>query len=648
MIERMCRVQIEAQSQGDQPNVLRVLSFLLIAILVVSGLLSSLTVGLLPPGGGPDELDHYSYVQHLAREPLPLPPRFEEIHTGHASEPNHLVHAPAYHYTMAIAYRILRVDEQLTSAGREADAHGSLTARTVVPPLRMASLIFVLVHLAGLYYLLRYLVQARLIPPWSSIALAAASAWVPSVVFISGTLNNDVLVRAVWPWLVLLVLRFGYERRGEYLSGAILLTGVGILTKATFWPFAVAVIGVSAATLWRGGARDLLTTWRDSKQRRVLRWWSQSLAGLAVALSGLVGWYLVSMVLRYGSPQPSYTSVFGIPTTESKFYRESVATQDDPSFTTVAAALRSGVEDMVGSFIGILGQRERILPPDAGAETATLVALAVASLGLVIWGLLPSRRCARSWVGAALISTAALFAVTYLTRSWRTYVELGNFGSQGRYLIGYIDVWLIGSVILAYHLVLTRASGRARRAIAVILSALLLVVVSLLARPMYYFMNTLEVHNQSGVSGVVEEEAALAGLSVLELEPMPSSSATRIPSGRGGRILPPNAWSLSEPEDGIAAPLSSAHLDGSCLRLVVHIRSSSETRLAVGSGGVDLDRLDGGNPAAILAVPSGVEVLETIIGKPAEVPPVTLWMRPHPGGSDIDILQAFAGPAACP
>lgn len=640
--------QADLEEQRDSPETVMppTVSYVVIGVLVVSGLLSALTAGILPSGGGPDEHAHYSYTQHLARDPLPFPPRFEDIYTGDDTRPNHLVHPPAYHYVMAISYLTLRIDDQLTSVGREADQHGGVTATAMIPALRMASLPLVAVHLLGLYQLLGLLVRRRIIPAWTTIPLAAASSWAPAVIFISGTLNNDVLLRALWPWIAFVVMQYAFTGRLTYLWSSVTLVSLGVLTKGTFWPFAIVAAATCLVVLGKRGISGFRTALRQHANSANQTWLSQLPLVTAVAVASLTIWYLVSMLFRYGSPQPSYATVFGIPITESQFYRASVASRGDHSVTTSAAAIKAGIEDVVGSFVGVLGQHERILPADAGPETLLLASLSVMSLALAIWGLQPSRRSARSLTGAALIGTALVFAVTYVTRSWRTFQVLGNFGAQGRYLIGYIDAWLLGSVALGWHYVSTRRSRVSRLSATSVLVALMVICVMVLARPMHYFANSLQVHDRAGVDQVVRSSAEEASLNQLDFEAAPASAATSIPASRSGRILPADSWALPNAEAVIVAQLPRDAIGGDCLLVRLHSRSDGGGQVEIG---IEAEGAQGPvieNTSLVLEMPDGVDVVDTFISTTTAASSMSI--RPIADDQPVDILQGFAGVAGCP
>jgi hypothetical protein len=501
------RIGTSAPAPGDQRSLLGVevrrWAFYVVAgILLLSFLISALGSAVLSPRGAPDERHHYSYVKYVAEHPFEFPPRFENMRTDYG-DPNHLVHPPLYYQLMAIPYAFLDVDRQLEAIS-ETDEFGGLTSEAVIPPLRAASLVLVAVHLVGVFVLLAYLVRAGMLPAWGAIVAAACLGLVPAFTYVAGTLNNDVLALALWPYLALSVIRYVYEGDRTYAYVAVMVGAAAILTKATLWVLVVisafAVVGAIATRAYRGGRaratraigdafRRLWVVIRpESPGQRVLFLVSVISAGIAIS-------YLLAMEMRYGSVQPGYTTVYGLPPEESKFRNipeGGIVAKTPLEFAMWASAL------LFRSLFGVLGQHERIYPPDPEFLTQLLMALAVLGLVLAVIRAFRHRRDSdrRDWIMIGLMLPALVFLGVFLLRAYVSYHRVGHFGAQGRYLIGYIDLWVVGLIGLSW-MAIRRAKSAWSTVLAIVAAAAIaFTLVWLFVDPLFYLSQTSEIGNR--------------------------------------------------------------------------------------------------------------------------------------------------------
>lgn len=494
-------------------------SFGVIAILILSFLVTAITSALLPPRSGPDERHHYSYVKYMAENPFQFPPRFERIFTDDGDR-NHLMHPPLYYQLMSIPYRIIDVDRSLTSVGREADTYGRVSSQAMIPLLRSASLAFVVLHLAGLFLLLGYLVGAGVLRAWAAPVAAACLSLVPAFTFIRGTLNNDALAMAIWPFLALALARYFLEESRPQLYVAVLLTSAAALTKPTLWILVATIAIFVTATVVLRALRAARSDGSRGITRVAAQCWSAVrpssvrqglLFGSAVTSVGLVVFYLATMQLRYGSMHPFPSAVYDFEPTGSR-------TQLPPTtpleFTSWSLSL------LFRSLFGILGQHERIYPSNPGRLVQVIALLALVSLALGAWRLVTKRRRADNRLDRLalfLLIPGLLFIASFLVRGWTDYHTRSHISAQGRYLIGYVDLWVIGTLALAGRTITTARVAASRWAARVLATLVAVALLWLFVDPLYYLARTNTLHNRMRITDRVESAAIQHGLDPIEM-----------------------------------------------------------------------------------------------------------------------------------
>lgn len=521
----------------EQRRMSRPVAVAVVAVLAVSGLSTALTSAVLTARDAPDERHHYTYVQHLARHPLQFPPRYEEIRSDRR-DPNHLIHPPLYYQLMAIPYSLLDVERQLTEPVRTLDRYGLVSSFVAIAPLRTASLIFAVIHLIGLYLLLRELVSMRVLPGWGAVLVAACVALVPAFVFIAGTLNNDALVLAIWPFLVLATFRFLRDPRPANAYLATALTAAAVLTKATLWwlalvcALAVAVRAVLAVEFRGRPVGEIVRRVRTSLSPVSTGEWV--LLGVAVVVAAAATTELAVRAIRYGAIQPPYHVVFGLPMEESQFYRVpegGVATKSFSEFVALYAPLTAR------TLFGVITHGERVFPLHPGRFAQVVGLLLVLTLLLVAWRLLRGRQ-AVDWIAAGLFAVVLAYLVLVLVKAFRAYHGFGHFGAQGRYYIGYLDLWVVA---LVSSLARVRSMARSvwgRRALAALTVCVGAVMLWLFVRPFDYLSRTTELHHRAQVAKRVEALATRRGLSPVPLEAVEPEGFVLNGSGLGEGHLP--------------------------------------------------------------------------------------------------------------
>lgn len=522
----------------------RHLKYLLTAILFLSGLITALSSALIPVGSAPDEIQHYSYVQYVANNPLDFPPHFEDILTGHG-KPNHLIHPPLYYQIMAIPYSLMSPESQLTAVGRSIDdAGGTLTREAVIPPLRSASLSIFIVHLIGIYCLINYLISTNLVKPWLGLLAAACLTHVPAVTVIGGTLNNDVLVLAIWPYLATNSLKFWHLPTSSRLYLLSILVSASILTKATLWFAAAAVVAVVFLSMRRdwihratfGSVGFLRHFWNVSKPSTRLGVTGATLSILAstAALASLV-----TRLTRYGELQPGYATVFGLSPNESKFFAGG-----PPEVPLGPLEFSSwGMSLTLRSLYGVLTHDDRIYVQNPDRFFQVVVAISTIALVFAAWRLMqdPSDRAVR--IALAFMSFALLFTLVFLIRAYGGYHENGRFAAQGRYFFVCYGGWVIAvSIVLSRRPKVRKPSKIWVSGFATILYSFCIVsLIFLFVRPLFYLNNTTQIHRAAGVSSTVDDVAKQLGFKRVELQALAPQSL--IDKGRkNDRMLPSPRW----------------------------------------------------------------------------------------------------------
>lgn len=198
-----------------------------------------------PTFQAPDERMHYAYIQTIA-ETGALPVLTEEKTTQEA------YHPPLYYLIMQAPYAISR----------------DLPDRAHILVLRAFGLL-----LSALVPFFVFRTAKALFPgrPTLAIGATALTALNPQLLYMSGTINNDVLANilgAIGLFLLARTIVRPFERRMVLL--AVLAASALILTKTTVWPIALALLLVAVMATWRN-ARSLI--WLFAVPFAAALWW---------------------------------------------------------------------------------------------------------------------------------------------------------------------------------------------------------------------------------------------------------------------------------------------------------------------------------------------------------------------------------------
>jgi len=224
---------------------------------------------------GPDEPAHFIYIRSLATG-LALPEIAHEETPTEDSTASHEGHQPPLYYAiMAIPYAIL-------------DALG-VGSDGIWRVLRLLTITFGVLWVVGVYWLSKDYFRGE----GYGLATAAFAAMIPTAPYVSGVVNNEMLISALFTWSLIPML--AYFRNGTLpgKSAAWLgaLIGLAMLAKAQGLALAPLFLLAAIAVCRRQG----YSNWKD-----VLRV-SATVLGVA-ALVG--GWWFVRCWYAYGTPMP--------------------------------------------------------------------------------------------------------------------------------------------------------------------------------------------------------------------------------------------------------------------------------------------------------------------------------------------------------
>jgi hypothetical protein len=257
-----------------------------------------------PPFEGPDEPQHFAYIEWLVNKqsfPLQGDEAWETPVKQEASQP------PLYYLLAAIPAQIVGVTNPSVIYRPNPSRAGSFP-RTFVDndnhaihyptdakPLqggwlalylaRGVTLLFGLLLLVGVYSLAREVAPDAPQVWWGAVLLVAV---IPQVVFLSNVVSNDIPVAALSTWTLWAVARLLRDVRWQWGTAVGILYGLAILTKASALTLAVPI---GFAFLW--------LFWSRRDQFWQVFW----VVGAAVFSTLLVaGWWFGRGWLLYGSP----------------------------------------------------------------------------------------------------------------------------------------------------------------------------------------------------------------------------------------------------------------------------------------------------------------------------------------------------------
>ncbi len=422
----------------------RIWKILVCSLLLLSALLTAVISGTVQPENPPDEGHHFSLIRYLANHPLEFPVRYERVKGEHKAY-NTIIHPPLYYYAMSGV--LLAMDAVGSSGWHGSDRMKPAARGELIMKLRRYSLIFALAGLWGMFRLLFWLISQRWLTPPMAAAAALLSVFMPSFLYGYGSLNNDVLVWALWPFLALYSGRFYCFRHQEDLFKFLFFAALMILSKATAW-FLIAGLAVPVASVLLSRPAAAKNFQHDPKivvkgSRQGLIW------AAAAAFVFIIAFIHVGrLMVVYGTPQPAYWKVYGGVIQDSQFYRIPAKGLPERSFTQLSYEV--GVS-LIRTASGIMAHTQSSYDPK---PEKLLLMLFLGTCTLLFLGLIPLFK--RPWkdssravsLAAVFTGVPAVFLLIFLGYCWYAYHLQGMYGNHARYFTGYLQLFWIGGLML--------------------------------------------------------------------------------------------------------------------------------------------------------------------------------------------------------
>jgi hypothetical protein len=513
----------------------RLHAYLIAALLVVAALLTCLSGVVATPGTTPDEDEHYAYIKHLADHYGEFPIDYANMFLYSRDHPNTATHPPLYYYILATAYRALQPNRHFTEIAREKDLYSSGISRSsVVPILRAVSWFLVFLGLLGVHRLTRYYIRASLLRPWLAVLAVALFSFIPAYTYVAGSLNNDVAVLMLWPFIVLYSTKYYLTGRWTPFWKAVFVLAAGILAKGTFWCF---VLGFAALVVARF-ALDLRARFSplrshapredvneprpangepDRPRRRsasgVLAALVWPLLGLAMAAAAVT--HVSSNLTRYGQLHPDARTIHRTPDGRSLVPPPPGAGQHSPkSYLHIGERVAFG---LLASTSGFLGHTEHCSPRNSPALVPLFRVSSTAAF-LVLCGFFFDRSRRRRTKAFLLVCFASIvgYYLFYIYVQYRGWPAVGTVTAQGRYFIGYLHLAVLMLFVLASQQ-LNNGSLLKRAARNVVFWPCVVVLFMILCHPLFYLRNTMESYRKAGIEEIVKTELRAQGFEQLPI-----------------------------------------------------------------------------------------------------------------------------------
>lgn len=265
-------------------------------LFVVAGYLSLSLVysAFTPPFEGPDEPQHFAYIQWLVRTNS-LPPQGDEAwETGIEQESSQ---PPLYYFLASIPARFVGLDDPEVIFRPNPNFVGPIPRdfpdndnRAIHYPgdvdrlaggwlsfylARGVSMLFGVLLLIALYRLARTVFPTR---PQITVLSTLLVGFMPQVIYLGSVVSNDIPVAAlstVTLWLLASLIRHGYSRQHALALGAAM--GLATLTKVSA---GILVLPVGLGMLWMWRSRRLpfrrlvtMTLWIGGPALLIAGWW---------------------------------------------------------------------------------------------------------------------------------------------------------------------------------------------------------------------------------------------------------------------------------------------------------------------------------------------------------------------------------------
>ncbi len=224
---------------------------------------------------GPDEPAHFIYVRSMAVDHVPPPISHQETRTEDSAASHEGHQPPLYYALMAVPFALLK------ALGLSSDAIWRVLRLLNIP-------------IGALWvYLVYRLARDYFRPEGYGLGAAAFAALIPTASYISGVINNEMLISALFTWSLIPML--AYFRSGKMppkaAAGLGSLIGLAILAKAQGMALVPLFLLAAVVVVRRQGYAN----WKDVLKTTAL------VLGVGAVVSG---WWFVWCVLTYGTPMP--------------------------------------------------------------------------------------------------------------------------------------------------------------------------------------------------------------------------------------------------------------------------------------------------------------------------------------------------------
>lgn len=456
--------------------------FCLISLLTASALLVAIYGAVTPAGKSPDERHHFAYAYGIYEQGLtPFFDRKAILTDG--KDLNHLRHPPGYYLVLAAAMAALNIDKDYDGAGLSKVQLSNALKKAAFQPLRAVSIGFYALHLLGLYLLVTYLVERRLLSSWAGIAATALVVFIPSRMHIAGTVNNDTMAIAVWPFLALYGTKTILEPSLSTLLKFAIAATIAALTKLTLaivaLPFTAAILVFQIFRVQPFGFEPKLRFWWE--QIRSVRLRDAGLFTLFILLFAYGAAYYGNTLVKYGSVNPTYTQIYGVPDADNKFRVEG---RKERSWVSIA-------DDVVtGSWrttTGTFGHDHLYANANIATELS-LVAAALFSAFVALFlsaGFRLTTDPRNAAISATYLAVPAIFWLVWINWNVGNWAFNGKLGNQGRYTIGALELGIFG-IFLAWSLIHQSSRREFNRVGLVGLALVFALLAPVFFKPLFY------------------------------------------------------------------------------------------------------------------------------------------------------------------
>ena len=236
---------------------------------------------------------------------------------------------------------------------------------------------------------------------------------------------------------------------------------------------------------------------------------------IASLISALTFTHLYANYQRYGSIQPGYDRIYDIPQKQSKYYKAEGIEQEVANANFYEVAYQATLRGMK-SLVGVMGHGERLYPRYPGK----LLIIFLSCSGLILLCSLSYWFQSHLHPRVRLITFAFLvipvaFYFFFMWRGFGGYKVNGYFGSQGRYAIGYLHLFLIGLAALIGHPLTRSLWIELPRKIVLVFALCGLGMV--FVRPHIYALDSVEVYRKAKIPELVRTTLQEEGFEKLQI-----------------------------------------------------------------------------------------------------------------------------------